>query len=1727
MKKTFIRLLVIVPLSLTFLPIACLSQIDSTFRYKGTNSFIQNVDDAITYQELNYPDDTGEGGELNTLLLWRNFMGSRVCNDISSGEDQFLPLNTAMYNFAKSINNYCPGSTTYDGNWTCMGPFNAYLGDIQEEQGRINAVWVNPNDTNIILVGSDAGGLWKSTNAGTSWSNVTDASASNGGMLIPGCMGVKGIAVDPLNTNIIYLWLGISSQYKKSGGYGIGLVYSTDGGVTWNTDIGFNTAIGSNNPIIDVTKVMYMPNTEKLFALYQGHVLYKASPSSSWADISGSTFANLWCFDIEFTYQTPGKAIVSTSSYGNLSKLCLYDVNNGTWSSLSVTLPSTYVQNDYEDGIVNISLSGTDEVFMIAKAHNSSTNASTWSLWRTPINNINLTALANHPFYINGDLKNFEVSKSNASVIYFSYDQANGINKALKRSVDGGLNITGDVSGGLHVDGRCLFVLSTTNTSDGIDDVVYYGSDGGICKKRAGKLRAESITGSGLAVTEFYGLGSSDADDGVIAAGSHDNSGFTFIKNRPTPWQQIFVNDNFTTRFKKNGIMEAFGEFNDPPPPYSLYKIQFSGLNTTQTVVSPPNDLSISNIDRPLQFDFNNTAFVGFSHIWKMPAPPAQQTWQRAFPNADPIDHISSTDQKMAYSFFINQFNNDTAYVSYRDPAFADPTGQGNDQYGKLYVSVNATGISPTWLNITPYIVKDDGVNCIAVDPANNKRVWIALGNVNEAMINQSPDQMQNRVLYSDNMGQTWHDVSRGLSALPVNKIIYREGSDDELYAGTDAGVYKWNKELQKWECFNNGMPPCIVMDLEINYCAGKLRAATYGRGIWETDILTSQNGAADPSIGDVVPMPASVITGNETWSSSKFISTGILIKSGSILTINGSNTTIHMPKNGTIIVEPGASLIINDATITSDCNRFWKGILVLGNPSLVQTAANQGSAILTNATIEHARVGLCNWGESLPNSYWWVNAGGILQATNCIFKNNARSVSLAPYHNSWSYIKLKNKSFFRQCTFDINDDYRGEELNYPFLSFINMSDVEGVDIIGCTFTNESTMPNTEGTGIGINSWNAGYSVIPACPTSANYFNCNPSALIPNMFSGLQVGVSANGDINNIANVVWVDYANFDKTALGVYAASQTSLNVFNSIFNIGNASKGYCVNSVCNYQIGLYALASPKFRIENNKFLGNSSSFTTEGALVIDCDVTDKDIYKNDFNYLKYGVDMRGVNGSYADGYQHGLQLLCDNFLGTAPGGYDYTITKGGFTNQNAYSFIRRDQGNNGGSSTGNTYNNGPTITGGKANNATGNTLYNYYYNNSQYIGVQFGPFNNIITGGNNGCPIRTYDYPDVLGPQKREIHESNLIDYINSYNVALDNFNLLIDNGDTPGLLSSLSNYSDAENLLNALSSISPFLSEQVLRAVAQGDYLSTEQLMQLLEVNPEVVRNYAFLSFLQNDIPHPLSQEQIDQLKGVGQNHSTDRTDKEGNLFVLRQNIGLESHELISAIKSDTSGLNTDTLAYWYDQIPEKWAKYALAAINLDKGLYSDVTDALRDIPTQFDLSDTIACKEYASYGDLFTLLQSVKQDGRQYDQMTLAENNTLLDIANRSHGYPSYSALAMYNQHMNISPYVCNTDPIQGNWGAGKKQVSLASQEPSCKVYPNPAKDFAYFEYNMPQKINNVFEIVSMDGKKIYQTDLTQDKGVVKWDVHSIIPGTYLYKIRSGKSEVCSGKVVVAK
>lgn len=87
--------------------------------------------------------------------------------------------------------------------------------------------------------------------------------------------------------------------------------------------------------------------------------------------------------------------------------------------------------------------------------------------------------------------------------------------------------------------------------------------------------------------------------------------------------------------------------------------------------------------------------------------------------------------------------------------------------------------------------------------------------------------------------GLNFNNISAGIDiAIPVNCIIYEKGSNGGVYIGTDIGVYYKNNTLSSWiPFFDNKLPHCIVTDLEINYSINKIRAGTYGRGIWQSPL--------------------------------------------------------------------------------------------------------------------------------------------------------------------------------------------------------------------------------------------------------------------------------------------------------------------------------------------------------------------------------------------------------------------------------------------------------------------------------------------------------------------------------------------------------------------------------------------------------------------------------------------------------------------------------------------------------------------------------------------------------------------------------------------------------------------------------------------------------------------------------------------------------------------------
>ena len=99
------------------------------------------------------------------------------------------------------------------------------------------------------------------------------------------------------------------------------------------------------------------------------------------------------------------------------------------------------------------------------------------------------------------------------------------------------------------------------------------------------------------------------------------------------------------------------------------------------------------------------------------------------------------------------------------------------------------------------------------------------------------------KVWKSSDLGLNWEELEGELSDLPINSIVYDTTGTDALYAGSDMGVFHWDVQDSTWSNFSSGLPASVrITELELYPGAGvndpqRLRAGTYGRGMWETDV--------------------------------------------------------------------------------------------------------------------------------------------------------------------------------------------------------------------------------------------------------------------------------------------------------------------------------------------------------------------------------------------------------------------------------------------------------------------------------------------------------------------------------------------------------------------------------------------------------------------------------------------------------------------------------------------------------------------------------------------------------------------------------------------------------------------------------------------------------------------------------------------------------------------------
>ena len=175
-------------------------------------------------------------------------------------------------------------------------------------------------------------------------------------------------------------------------------------------------------------------------------------------------------------------------------------------------------------------------------------------------------------------------------------------------------------------------------------------------------------------------------------------------------------------------------------------------------------------------------------------------------------------------------------------------------QFGLLYtgsddgVIQRSKDAGANWTRLGAKLPQDLWVSRIVAGKHDKNVVYLTLNGYRN-------DDFRAYVYRSEDMGDTWTDISANLPDESVNVIYEDPANRNLLYLGTDHGLYVSLDRARTWSAMNNGLPSVAVHDVEVQARDQELIVATHGRSLYRADISLLQAGAvAEPGLTFVVP---------------------------------------------------------------------------------------------------------------------------------------------------------------------------------------------------------------------------------------------------------------------------------------------------------------------------------------------------------------------------------------------------------------------------------------------------------------------------------------------------------------------------------------------------------------------------------------------------------------------------------------------------------------------------------------------------------------------------------------------------------------------------------------------------------------------------------------------------------------------------------------------------------
>ncbi|MBK7181559.1 MAG: PKD domain-containing protein [Bacteroidetes bacterium] len=594
-------------------------------------------------------------------------------------------------------------------------------------------------------------------------------------------IGCSDLAINPTNTQILYLAMG---DADASDTYSIGVYKSTNGGATWAIT-GLNWAVTNGRVISRLLINPLKPST--IYAASSNGIYRTYNSGTTWTQITGTNGLNMK--DIE--YKPGDTTIVYACSTTRFYK----STNGGTaFTNITAGLPANTAVSRLS---IAVTAANATYVYLLA----ANTGYGYQGLYRSTDNGTTFTSRSTTPNVLGW------ASAGNDTGGQGWYDLALAVSPLnADQVIVGGINVWRSTNGGtswainahwtgsgapyVHADIHALEFLPGSGTT------YFAGCDGGLFRT-TNSGTAWSDLSNGLQIAQIYRIGLSKTNQNLLLTGWQDNG--TNRWSGTATWTSPLGGDGMEAIIDHTTANTQYGELYYG----EIYRTTTGGNLTTNIVQSGGTGVNADGewvtpyIMNPLK---SSTLLVGKAQVYR--------SYNRGGAWAQVGSVTGGTGGLIAMAYSPTDSN--YIYVAKQD---------------KFYASTNGTAFTDRTAGLP---VTSAAITYIAVASNNPQHVWVTFSGYSAV----------NKVWYSANAGASWTNYTTGLPNIPANCIVYQNAStNDALYVGTDVGVYYRDNTAGSWVAYNTGLPNVIIKELEIQYTANKLRAATYGRGVWQTDL--------------------------------------------------------------------------------------------------------------------------------------------------------------------------------------------------------------------------------------------------------------------------------------------------------------------------------------------------------------------------------------------------------------------------------------------------------------------------------------------------------------------------------------------------------------------------------------------------------------------------------------------------------------------------------------------------------------------------------------------------------------------------------------------------------------------------------------------------------------------------------------------------------------------------